>query len=402
MRSSHENRKLNLYLGVLFALTPFSIDLYLSAFREIAADLGTTVARTSLTISVYFIGFALGQILYGPFLDRYGRKPPIYVGLIIYILANIGCAWAPTLEVLLVFRLLSALGGSAATVGALTMVRDFFKGNDVPRALSILMLVLSTSPLLAPTIGSMMLHAWGWRILFGVLIVLAVIDLVIVWRLPVGYLPDPAVRLRVGPILRTFREIFAQPQFRTYALSSSLSFAGLFVYVAGSPNVFMEGFHLSPRQFGLVFAFMAGGMILGSQLNRLLLRRIDGPRLFRRSLTTQAALSLLFVATASTTTCSMATTMAFTFSILICCGITSPNGSALAVLPFHRNVGSASALFSFLELGLGAVVSLFLSVLKIEPILAMSLAIALSSSIAWIILRASTPASNASLGVKIN
>src|SRR5689334_21750461 len=126
MRTPHQNFFLIVSLGILNALTPFSIDLYLPAFPEIAADLGTAVARMSLTVSSYFIGFALGQVIYGPLLDRFGRNPPIYVGLSIYLLATLGCMTATSLDSLIIFRFVSALGGCAASVGAMSMVRDYF------------------------------------------------------------------------------------------------------------------------------------------------------------------------------------------------------------------------------------------------------------------------------------
>src|SRR4051794_28662308 len=174
-RSRTQTAFLILTLGILNALTPFTIDLYLPAFPQIAADLNSPVARMSLTVSVYFIGFALGQLLYGPLLDRFGRKPPIYVGLALYLIATAGCMTAHSFESLLFFRFVSALGGCAASVGAISMVRDYFPAKDGAKIFSLLMLVLSASPLLAPSIGSVLVGAFGWRTLFGVLAVLAVI-----------------------------------------------------------------------------------------------------------------------------------------------------------------------------------------------------------------------------------
>jgi MFS transporter, DHA1 family, multidrug resistance protein len=355
------------------------------------------VVSMSLTVSLYFVGFALGQILYGPFLDRFGRKPPLYLGLAVYVLGNLGCMFSGSLEALLGFRLLSALGGSAASVAALTMVRDFFPASQVSQVFSMLMLVLSVSPLLAPSVGSILVTAWGWRFLFGVLIALAACNLAVVAWLPVGYEPDRSVSLRLKPVFRTFRSIFHQPQFKSYALAGSLSFAGLFVYVAASPGVFMEGFGLTARQFGAVFAFMTGGMILGGQLNRLFLKRMDNARLFRASLRVQTALSCVFLAGSLAGLWGLAGTLCFVFAILLCSGITSPNASTLAVAPFTRNVGSASALFEFLELGLGALASAGLALLKVPGELPMAVVMAVCSAAAWVILRFGG-ASRSSLG----
>ena len=387
MTSKPSNRWMILGLGVLFALTPFSIDLYLSAFPAIASDLGTTVSRVSLTISLYFIGFAIGQILYGPFLDRYGRKPPIYIGLGVYIAANLGCYASTTFEALLAFRLISALGGSAAAVGAMTMVRDLFKGKEVSRVFSMLMLVLSVSPLLAPSIGSLVVETTGWRALFAFLIVLALVDVVILWKLPRHYIPDPTVRIRIVPILKVFGQILAQRQFRTYVFASALSFAGLFVYVAASPGVFMNGFGVTPRNFGFVFAFMTAGIILGGQLNRILIRHYESDQLLSWALSLQSIVAFAFFAWSATVGCPFVPTMVFMFLILFGCGIISPNGSALAIAPFDKNIGSASSLFGFIELGTGAVMSALFSMLTIDLSVGMSFVIALSTGLAWFTLR---------------
>ena len=167
MRTRGQSFVLIVALGFLNALTPFSIDLYLPAFSQIANDLSTPVQRLSLSVSVYFLGFAFGQIFYGPLLDRFGRKKPLYLGLFIYLMAGIGCMTARSFEALLCFRALSAFGGSAASVGAMAMVRDFFPAKDAAKVFSLLMLVLSASPLFAPSVGGLLVTAFGWRIFFG-------------------------------------------------------------------------------------------------------------------------------------------------------------------------------------------------------------------------------------------
>ena len=377
--------RLILSLGILFALTPFTIDLYLPAFPQIAADIGTTVSSMSLTVSIYFIGYAFGQILYGPFLDRYGRKPPLYIGLSIYILATIGCMNSHSLNQLIAFRLLSALGGSAASVGAMTMVRDFFPAKDVSKVIAMLMLVLSTSPLLAPSIGSIVVTSYGWHLLFQILMGLATLCLVLVILLPVGYKPDHEVKIRIKPILRTFASIFNQPQFRTYALSTSFSFAGLFVYIAASPQVFMEGFGVTSKQFGGVFAFLTGGMILGGQLNRFFLKYMSSEKLYRTALTVQSLIGVIFLI-ATFMGVGIAGTMAIVFFFLLSAGLTSPNGSALAIAPFTRNIGSASALFGFLELGLGAFASASTGLLHVKGSVPMAVIMSMCAILGWLTL----------------
>lgn len=374
-------------LGFLNALTPFTIDLYLPAFPQIAADLDIAVSRMSLSVSVYFIGFALGQVIYGPLLDRFGRQRPIYAGLAIYVLATLGCMTTTSFEGLLVYRFISALGGSAASVGAIALVRDHVPADKAARAFATLMLVLSVSPLLAPGIGSLIATVAGWRAIFGALAALAIADLaLVIFAIPRTYSPDPSVSLRLAPILRTFRDALAQPQFRTYTLAGSLSFAGLFVFVAGSPAVFMDGFGVGPGGFGAIFAILAGGMILGGQLNHLLLRHFASEQVFRRALSMQVIGSVAFLVLALTLDLGKWATVALLFVFLHCAGITYPNAAAVALKPFTKNIGSASSLLGFLQLGTGAIAAALVGVLDLTGPVPMAFVMATCSAAGWIVL----------------
>jgi DHA1 family bicyclomycin/chloramphenicol resistance-like MFS transporter len=387
MQKAHSPAVLIVVLGILNALTPFTIDLYLPAFPQIAADLDVAVSRMSLSVSVYFIGFALGQIIYGPLLDRFGRQRPIYVGLAIYILATVGCMTTTSFEGLLIFRFISALGGSAASVGATTLVRDHFPPERAARAFATLMLVLSASPLLAPTIGSLMTVSLGWRALFAALVVLAIIDVALVaFASPRSYRADPSVSLRMAPMLRTFREALTQPQFRTYTLAGSLSFAGLFVFVSGSPAAFMDGFGVSPQGFGGVFAILAGGMIAGGQLNHVLLRLTDSRRVFRQALNVQVVAGAVFLIASLALTLTLWQTIAMLLVFLVCAGITYPNAAALALQPFTKNVGSAASLLGFIQLGVGALAAALVGLLDIEGMLPMAFVMATCSATGWFVL----------------
>src|ERR1700750_1308062 len=156
-------------LGLLSVVTPFAIDMYLPAFSYLAADFRTTTSSIDLSLSTYFIGFALGQILYGPLLDRFGRQPPLYCGLAVYILASIGCAQVHSIHAFVALRFIQALGGCAAQVAAIAMVRDFFHATASAKVFSLLFLIIGTSPLLAPTIGSLLVSSLGWRWIFLIL-----------------------------------------------------------------------------------------------------------------------------------------------------------------------------------------------------------------------------------------
>jgi DHA1 family bicyclomycin/chloramphenicol resistance-like MFS transporter len=331
--------------------------MYLPAISQIAQDLSTTPAKVSMSISSYFIGLGAGQLFYGPMLDRYGRKRPLYAGLLLFIFASIGCLESKSVEVLIAFRLLQALGGCVAQVDAIAMVRDFFPVADSSRIISMLILILGVSPLLAPTVGSIVATTLGWHWIFLLLSLIVAAMMVVVFRyLPEGHQPDPTISFRPQRIIAGFLAIFAHAQFRTYALAGAFSFCGLFVYVAGSPIIFMDMFHVSPRMYGAIFALLSIGFIGGNQVNIWLSRRHEDRRLFRIALYCQSLVATAFLI-GVLNGCGLIATIVLLFLYLSCVGITYPNAAAIAMAPFSRNAGSASALLGFLQLGIGAAVS---------------------------------------------
>ena len=273
MSQSRNRYLIILILGALSTISPFAIDMYLPAFPQIAAALHTSTARISLSIASYFAGMAAGQLFYGPLLDRFGRKLPLYAGLILFIAASILCLCSRTVEWLVVMRFVQALGGCAAQVAAMAMVRDFFPVHETAKIISLLILIISVSPLLAPSVGVFVAVHLGWQWVFIVLCLFVVLMLAVCWwRLPQGHKPDRTVSLRLLPILRNYVIVLREPQFITYALSGAFAFSGLLVYVASSPIIFMEVFHVSPQMFGAIFAGLATGFIGSNQINVFLLR----------------------------------------------------------------------------------------------------------------------------------
>ncbi len=387
-RSKLQNFFLIIALGIQNALTPFTIDMYLPAFPEIARDLNVTMAQVGLTISIYFIGFACGQIIYGPLLDRFGRKAPLRVGLIIYVLSTLGCANSTSLSMLIFFRLLSSLGGCVASVSSMAMVRDFFPPSAVAKVLSMLMLVLSASPLLAPSVGSfVVLHA-SWRAIFYILAGMGVFVFLLSFvALPKDKSADPNTDLNPRAIFNKFKEIYRNPQFFTYTMAGAFSFAGLFVYIAGSPTIFMSGFGVSPQTYGIIFAILASGMIGGGQLNLFLLRKFDGKKIFRNAIKAQLLVGFVFLLGAINNSWSMPATVAILFCVLLCAGIAYPNAASQALAPFTKNIGSAAALLGFHQLGVGALMSAGVSLLEIKGSLPTALVIAFSCTIAFLILK---------------
>jgi len=263
-----------LILGSLTALGPFSIDMYLPSFPAIAADLHTTAERVALSLSSYFIGISAGQLLYGPLLDKYGRKKPLYAGLAVYLLASFGCMTAHTVESLIALRFVQAIGGCAASVAAVAMVRDIFPVQDNAKVFALLMLVVGASPMIAPTVGGYVTASFGWHAIFLILVIIAVVILLtVIFALPDNYVPDSTLSLKPGPMLSSFWQVLKHPQFFTYVFTGALSFAGLFTYVAGSPLVFMEMYKVSEKTYGWIFAGLSVGFIGSSQVNSWLLKK---------------------------------------------------------------------------------------------------------------------------------
>lgn len=376
-----------LILGFLIALSPFSIDMYLPAFGDIARSLHTVSARVDLSLSSYFVGLAFGQLLYGPLMDRFGRKVPLYFGLGLYIVASVGCFMSRSVEMLIAMRLFQALGGCAAQVACIAMVRDLFPISDIAKVYALLFLVLGASPLLAPTAGSYLTLAFGWQSVFIVLLTIAVLVLAAsLFALPESYKPDKSYSLKPKPIISNFVTVIRNPQFYTYAISGSVAFCGLFAYVAGAPLVFMDVFGLGKREFGWVFAGISVGFIGAGQVNSLMLRRFKSEQIVAVSAVCQFVLSGIFLVGAINGWFGLAGTITMIFFTLFFVGMTNPNTSALSMAPFSRNAGIASALLGSMQLGLGAVSSSAMSAFSGKSAVPLAAIMAVAGTVALAIL----------------
>nr|AIA13594.1 MgtE intracellular N domain protein [uncultured bacterium] len=277
-----------LLLGLLTAIVPFSIDMYLPGFPDIAKSMGTTVTKISLSLSSFFIGTGLGQLMYGPLLDRFGRKKPLYAGLLLYCIASLGCAFSTEIDTFILLRFIQALGACSATIAATAMVRDLFPPEENAKIFSFLILVLSASPMLAPTMGSYLSTSLGWSSIFIVLAILIItIFLGVFFFLPESKGADKGYSLRVSSILKSYGAVLRESYFTIYAFLGAIAFASLFTYIASSPGVFMEHFGLTQKQYGWLFAGMASGLILASQINTLLLKYYRSERIILGALILQ-------------------------------------------------------------------------------------------------------------------
>ena len=379
--------KFILILGSLTALGPFSIDMYLPGFSAIAKDLNTTVNNVSLSLSAYFIGISAGQLLYGPLLDRFGRKKPLFIGLMVYILASLGCVYVADIDSFIFLRFIQAIGSCAATVASVAMVRDLFPVQDIPKVFSLLMLVLGLSPMLAPTIGGYITEDYGWHTVFFILMCMGIAILIAAQvGLPNSYKPDTSISLKPKPIIANFLKVLKEPQFYTYAFTGSIAFSGLLTYVAASPIIFMDIYHVDAKTYGWIFAFMSVSFIGSSQLNSVLLKRFSSEQMIFAALILQSVISIVFLLLSLNNLLGLYETITMLFLFLGCLGISNPNTAGLTMAPFAKNAGSASALMGAIQLGLGALASFAVGVFVKDSVAPMVLIMTSTTIIAFIVL----------------
>ncbi|MFD2247086.1 multidrug effflux MFS transporter [Pontibacter ruber] len=353
-----------LILGALAALGPFAIDMYLPGFPAIAKDLKTDISHVTLSLTSYFIGISVGQLIYGPLVDRYGRKKPLVFGLSLFVLAAIGCAFVPTVEWLIALRLLLALGGCVGMVASRAVVRDVFPVEDIPKVFSMLVLVMGVAPIVAPTIGGFVTAHLGWRYIFAVLTLIGFLVLLAVgFLLPESRGADPTLSLKPKRVLGDFLSVLKEPVFLTYALAASAAQAGMFAYISGSPFVFMEIFGLSETHYGWAFGLNAFGFITGSQVNRLALKRRTSAEVTQTAGVVQFLAGMLLLVGNYTGFLNADGSLLLIFCYMFSLGFIGPNATALALAPFARNAGSASALMGSFQMAIGALASALVSTL---------------------------------------
>lgn len=353
-----------LILGSLATISPFSIDMYLPGFPRIATDLNTTIDKVQLSLTGYLIGICIGQVLYGPLLDRFGRKTPLYAGLAIYIMASIGCALTSSVEALVVMRFFQAIGGCVGLVSSQALVSDLFTKDKRAEVFSMITLVIAVSPMIAPTVGGYVTAAFGWHWVFIILAFIAVlITSGIYFFLPTGKMPDNTVSLKPQAVLSSYFTVISQPQFLIYTMAGGLATAAPFAYIAGSSDVFMNIYKVSEQQYGWIFAFLAVAMIGSTQLNHFLLKKYNSEQIIKTTLMYQSVVGTLLVLGVYNNWYNLYTLIGMMFIFLTGQGLTGPNTSALSLAPFKKHTGSASALMGSWRMGAGAIISIIVSVL---------------------------------------
>ncbi|HET9054497.1 MAG TPA: Bcr/CflA family multidrug efflux MFS transporter [Cyclobacteriaceae bacterium] len=378
-----------LVLGALATISPFSIDMYLPGFPAIASDLNAPMSQVQLSLTAYLVGIAFGQLLYGPLLDRFGRKRPLYVGLGIYILTSIGCAFTESMNALIVMRFLQALGGCAGIVSAQALVRDIFPANKTAQAFSLITLVISVSPMIAPTVGGYVTAHFGWHMVFVILAIITLLILVAAFFfLPKGRGADTSVSLKPKAVAKNFYSVIRNPQFLIYTAAGGLATAAPFAYIAGSADVFMNIYGLSEQVYGWVFALLASAMIGSTQLNHFLLKKFTSENIIRVTLVYQTVVGALMVLGVYYHWYSVYSLVAVMFVFFTGQGLIGPNTSALSLAPFTKNAGSASALLGSWRLGAGGIISAIVSLFHNSTAMPMVAVMAICAVVSLFILYA--------------
>jgi DHA1 family bicyclomycin/chloramphenicol resistance-like MFS transporter len=356
--------RLAVILGALTAMGPLAIDMYLPALPTIARDLETSSASVQGSLAVYFIGIAIGQALYGPLSDRWGRKPALYFGLSVFVVASTGCALATTPRTLIVFRFLQALGGCAPLVVPRAVVRDYFDQRGSVRMLSVLILVMGLAPILAPLIGGQLLVNFGWRAVFWLLAGYGAAWLtVVILFLPESLSVERRQRQPVSAVLAVYGRLLRDRVYVAHVVTGGMIFSGLLAYISGSPFVFIELFNVPPEQYGLFFGTNAIGIITASQINRWLAGRHDAERIVRLVLPIAMTAGLVLLADAYSGFGGFPGILLPLFFFIACHGFIMPNTTALAMAPHGAVAGSASALLGTLHFVLGATAGALVGVL---------------------------------------
>jgi DHA1 family bicyclomycin/chloramphenicol resistance-like MFS transporter len=346
-----------LILGGLSAFGPLSIDMYLPAFPAMAEDLGVSSEQIQLSLSVYFIGLASGQLVYGPLADRFGRRKPLLFGIGLFCVASLACALAPTLEWLLAARFAQALGGCAGMVVNRAVVRDLCEPIDAAKAFSQLMLIMGVAPILAPLAGTALLGLAGWASIFWFLTVFAgLFALAVYFFLPETLPPHmapPPLRSAFGRYIGLLRE----PLFMFHALTGGVAMAGMFAYISGSPYVFLELYKVPVEQYAWLFGSIAACFILSAQLNSRLLRRWSQLALIRGTtfIYMLATVTLLLAAWLQVESLWL-----FLPPLVLSVAIISqvlPNASACALAGHGHQAGIASALMGTMQFAIAGVTS---------------------------------------------
>ncbi|WP_386078649.1 Bcr/CflA family multidrug efflux MFS transporter [Vreelandella sp. F11] len=359
-------RRVALLVAANTALAPFAIDAYLPAMGIIAESIGASIHRTELSISVFLFGFALGQLCFGPLSDRVGRKPVLLGGLVVFMLASLAITLVDSLPTLLAWRFVQALGGGACVVNSAAIVRDCFSGREAAKVMSTMAMIMMLAPLVAPAVGSLLLHIAGWWLIF---VFLAVYAGFLLWLLGTR-LPEtrdmslPAASPR--QVIRNYASVLKHREGMGYICAVAASFAGLFAFVTASPFLYLDYFGLSPSTYPLVFGVNVVVIALSNRVNIYLLRKRTPQQNLRLGLLIQliAALGLVAATALDIATLAIVVPLVMLFTGMI--GLITPNAISSLLDHFGHISATATALLGGIQFTCGALAGVMVGLFEVE------------------------------------
>ncbi|MFN9474155.1 multidrug effflux MFS transporter [Acidovorax sp.] len=383
--------KMALVLGLLSAIGPFAIDMYLPALPEIGASLGASVGAVQWSLTAFFLSLGAGQLLYGPVSDMVGRKPPMYFGLALFTLASVGCALATDIETLVALRFVQGLGAAAGMAIPRAVVRDLHTGTDAARLMSLLMLVFSVSPILAPLAGSGVIALAGWRGVFWAVAIAAVAGLALVYASLGETRPaEDRVESSLGGALRAYGLLLRDWHYLGLVFIGGCAMAGFFVYLAGSPFVLINHYGLTPTQYSLAFSVNAAAFIGTSQFTAALGERFGLVRLVKVAATGSGMVMVAMLSYYLLGGDQLAVLIGLYFVASALMGLVIPTTSVLALEKHGAIAGTASALLGTLQMLTGAaamgIVGLFANGRPLPMVVGMATGALVGVALAWITL----------------
>ena len=380
--------KMALILGLLSAIGPFAIDMYLPALPAIGQSLGADVTAVQLSLTAFFLSLGVGQLLYGPVSDMLGRKPPLYFGLVVFTLASIGCALATSIATLIVLRFIQGLGAAAGMAIPRAVVRDLHTGNEAARLMSLLILVFSVSPILAPLAGSAVIAVTGWRGVFWGVTLAGLAGLVLIYTLLDETRPaSDRVESSLGSALRAYGVLLRDTHYLGLVFIGSSAMAGFFVYLAGSPFVLINHYGLTPTMYSLAFSVNAIAFIGASQFTGALGERFGLVRVVKMAATASGVVMLALLAYYLAGGDQLAVLMVLYFIASAFMGLVIPTTSVLALEKHGAIAGTASALLGTLQMLTGAaamgVVGLFSNGKPLPMVVGMATGALLGVVLTW-------------------
>ena len=375
-------------LGLLAAIGPFAIDMYLPALPTIASDLEASTAATQMTLMAFFVAFGICQVIYGPVSDMVGRKPPLYVGLGLFILGSIGCAAAGGIGWLILFRLVQGMGASSVMVIPRAVIRDLHTGIEATKLMSLVMLVLSVSPILAPLVGSALIVPFGWRAVFVAVTIVAALGVAMAaFALPETRQPKDRIAVSLGSVLGGFGQLFRHGRFLGLTFIGGLGMASFFAFLASSSFVYIGHFGLTPTQYSLAFSLNAVGFIGASQFAARLGLRFGMARVVATAVSCFAFFALVLFGLTVAGVDRLPVLIGLLFLAFACLGLVVPTTMVLALEDHGPIAGMASALGGTLQMVSGGIVIVIVSLFFDGTALPMVATIALCAAGAFTLSR---------------